>query len=190
MDRIDPEHHDGTSDATPGGEHHQRRPGELLFAAVLLAVSLGLMWSAFGIRNPFGPDGLSSPRAIPVGTTVVMVISAALIFWKTARLPRDRAESIARDILPPAVLICVLFLVAYGILLRPLGFLPTSALFLAATYKILARRSWLWTLGMTLGSLLAIWLIFRVVFSVLMPAGIFPEAEIIQIFRDLLSGGA
>lgn len=190
MDHIDPEHHDGTSDATPGGEVDMRRPGELAFAAVLLIASLFLLWSAFGIENPFGPDELSSPRSIPVAATFAMVVSVAIVLVKTLRLPLDKAETIARDILPPVVLIFAVFLIAYGLLLRPLGFLPTSALFLIAAIKILARRGWLWTLTVSLGSLIVIWLIFRIVFSVLMPAGIVPEAEFIQFFRDLGNGGA
>ena len=190
MEHIDPEHHDGTSDATPGGEIDKRRPGELIFAGFLLAASLFLLWSAYGIENPFGPNGLSSPRSIPLATTAAMVISAALILFKTARLPLDRAETIAKDILPPVVLIFAVFLVLYGVVLRPLGFLPTSALFLIAAIKILAKRSWIWTLTVSLGSLIVIWLIFRIVFSVLMPAGIVPEAEFIQFLRDLTSGGS
>lgn len=190
MDRIDPEHHDGTSDATPGGEADKRRPGELIFAGFLLVASLYLLWSAYGIENPFGPNGLSSPRSIPLATTATMVISAALVLFKTARLPLDRAETISKDILPPVVLVFAVFLVLYGIVLRPLGFLPTSALFLIASVKILAKRSWIWTLTVSLVSLMVIWLIFRIVFSVLMPAGIVPEAEVIQFFRDLTSGGS
>ncbi|WP_068111741.1 tripartite tricarboxylate transporter TctB family protein [Tropicimonas marinistellae] len=190
MQHIDPEHHDGTSDATPGGELDKRRPGELAFAAFLLLASLGLLWSAFGIENPFGPNGLSSPRSIPVATTLAMAVAAAIVFLTTVRLPLDNAESFAKDILPGVVLLFVVFLVAYGLLLRPLGFLPTSALFLVASIKILAKRGWLWTLGVSLGSLLVIWLIFRIVFTVLMPAGIVPEAEFIQFFRGLSSGGA
>jgi hypothetical protein len=41
-----------------------------------------------------------------------------------------------------------------------------------------------------LGSLILIWIVFRVVFTVLLPSGILPEAEFIQFFRSLLSGGA
>lgn len=190
MDRIDPDHHDGTSDATPGGEIDKRRPGEVVFAAGLLVASATLLWSAFGISNPFGPDGLSSPRAIPVAATIAMLASTLLILLKTARLPLDRAETIARDILPGVVLTFVAFLVAYGLLLRPLGFLPTSALFLVAAVKMLSKRGWGWTLTVSFGSLLVIWLIFRIVFSVLMPAGIVPEALLIQAVRDLLAGGA
>lgn len=52
------QHHDGTSDALPGGYPAQRRPGELAFAAFLLIVSLILLWNAYGIA---GFSKLSSP---------------------------------------------------------------------------------------------------------------------------------
>jgi hypothetical protein len=81
-----------------------------------------------------------------------------------------------------------LLLVAYALLLKPLGFLPTSALFLVASVKFLSRRSWAFTLAVSLGSLLAIYLVFRIVFTVLMPAGIVPAGDMIQFFRDLLPG--
>lgn len=188
MPQIDPDHHDGTSDATPGGTQGLRRPGELAFSGFLLIASLGLFWSATGIENPFGPNGLSAPRSVPMATTAVMVVAAAVILFRTARLPLDPVETLARDILPGLVIVFALFLVAYGAVLQTLGFLPTSALFLIAGIRILAKRGWIWTLGVALGSLLVIWLIFRIVFSVLMPAGIVPEAEILQIFRDLTAG--
>lgn len=187
MKRIDTEHHDGTSDATPGGEADKRRPGELAFAAVMLAASLGLLWNAYGIA---GFSALSSPGAIPMATTFAMAISAAIISFKTARLPLDRAETLARDILPVTVILFAALLVLYGILLKPFGFLPTSALFLVIAIKFLGKRSWHWTLGVALSSLVLIWLVFRIVFTVLMPAGIVPEAEFIQFFRGLMAGSA
>jgi putative tricarboxylic transport membrane protein len=55
---------------------------------------------------------------------------------------------------------------------------------------VLAKRGWVWTIAISLGSLAVIWLIFRIVFSVLMPAGIVPEGEFIQLFRDLIAGRA
>ncbi len=187
MPHIDPEHHDGTSDATPGGEDNQRRPGELAFAAVMLIASLFLMWNAYGIS---GFTALSGAGAIPMATSFVMALTAGIVILKTARLPLDPNETLARDILPGVVLIFAAFLIAYGFLLRPLGFLPTSALFLIATIKILSGRSLAWTILVSLASLIVIWLIFRIVFTVLMPAGIVPEGEIIQIFRNLIGGGA
>lgn len=190
MQHLDPDHHDGTSDATPGGEPDKRRPGELVFALALSAASLFLLWDAWGIEKTFGPNGLSSPRAIPLAATAAMLISALLVTLKTARLPLDRAETVMKDILPVMVIVFAALLICYGLLLRPLGFLPTSALFLIVAIKLLARRGWLWTVGISLGSLVVIWLIFRIVFSVLMPSGVVPEAEFIQFFRNLTAGGA
>ena len=189
MQTLDPDHHDGTSDATPGGEPDKRRPGEMLFALALSAGSLFLLRDAWGIENSFGPNGLSSPRAIPLAATFAMLVSAALIAVKTARLPLDRAETVMRDILPVMVMLFAALLIAYGLLLRPLGFLPTSGLFLIVAIKVLARRGWFWTIGISLGSLIGIWLIFRIVFPVLMPSGVVPEAEFIQLFRNLTAGG-
>ena len=182
MTTPETEHHDGTSDATPGGYEAERRPGELGFAIFLCAASVFLLWNAYGIS---GFDALSAPGTVPMATTFVMVVSAIIVVLRTARLPMVSGETFRRDILPGVVLIFALFLVAYAVLLRPLGFLPTSALFLIAAIKLLSRRSWAFTLTVSLGSLIAIWLIFRIVFTVLMPAGIVPEAEFIQIFRNL-----
>ncbi|MBN8190139.1 tripartite tricarboxylate transporter TctB family protein [Salipiger thiooxidans] len=186
MSRIETEHHDGTSDATPGGYEGQRRPGELIFGALMVIGSLVLLWNAYGIS---GFEALSAPGTVPMATTAVMVVTSAIILLRDLRLPRVAGESVAKDILPGVVLIIALMLVAYGFLLQPLGFLPTSALFLIAALKLLARRGWLWTVSISIGSLLLVWIIFRIVFSVLMPAGIVPEAELIQAFRNLFSGG-
>ncbi|NIZ10909.1 tripartite tricarboxylate transporter TctB family protein [Pseudooceanicola sp. HF7] len=185
--RIEPDHHDGTSDAAPGGYEEERRPGELVFGVLLLLASLGLLWSAYGIS---GFQALSGPGTVPMAVTLAMVISAALIVLRTARLPKVSGETVLKDILPVTVMIVAALLVCYGVLLRPLGFLPTSALFLIVSIKMLSGRGWGWTLFIALGSLLLVWLIFRIVFTVLMPVGVVPEAELIQVFRNLFAGGA
>ncbi|MBS0126724.1 tripartite tricarboxylate transporter TctB family protein [Thetidibacter halocola] len=187
MQKIDPDHHDGTSDATPGGEADKRRPGELAFALFLLGASAILLWNAYGIA---GFEALSSPGAIPMATTAVMVVTAAMVALKTLRMPLDSTETLRRDILPLTVIVFAVLLVAYGLFLRTLGFLPVSAIFLIVAVKYLGRRSWGWTLGVSLAALAITWLIFRIVFSVLMPAGIVPEAEMVQALRSLFQGGA
>ncbi|WP_102224597.1 tripartite tricarboxylate transporter TctB family protein [Acidimangrovimonas sediminis] len=184
---LETDHHDGTSDATPGGYEDQKRPGETAFAVIMLLASLGLLWNAYGIA---GFTSLSSPGAIPMATTFVMVVAAAIVLVHTIRLPKATGETFVKDILPGTVLLFVVFLVCYGVLLEPLGFILTSALFLVAAIKVLWRRSWAVTLGVAAFSLLLIWLVFRIVFTVLMPEGVVPEAEIIQTFRNLFTGGA
>lgn len=164
-----------------------RRPGEAVFAILMLAFSLFLLYSAYGIS---GFEALSAPGTVPMATTLIMVIAAAMIAWRTSKLPQVTGETFMQQILPPVLIIMVLLLVAYGILLRPLGFLPTSALFLIVSVKLLWRQGWGRTLAVALGALLIIYIIFRIIFTVLMPAGIFPEAEMLQFFRNLFGGGA
>lgn len=185
--RGDADHHDGTSDATPGGYVAKRRPGELAFALFLTIGSLCLLWNAYGIS---GFEALSAPGSVPMATALVMVISAGLVVWRTWHLPLVASETVMRDILPVLVILFVGFLIGFGLLLKPLGFVPTAALFLTLSIKVLARKSWAYTLGVALGSLVVIWLVFRVAFTVLLPAGIVPEAEFIQFFRSLLAGSA
>lgn len=180
-------HRDGTSDAAPQGSATPRRPGEALFALFLVLSSLTLLWNAYGIA---GFSRLSSAGAIPLAATGVMLVTSAIILVRTLRLPKVTRETVARDILPPTVIMLALMLVAYGVLLRPLGFLPTSALFLIGAIKFLSGRSWGFTLTVSLCSLIVIWVVFRVVFTVLMPAGIVPEAEFMQFLRSTFSGGA
>lgn len=184
--RGDSDHHDGTSDATPGGYLEKRRPGELGFALFLTVASLFLLYSAYGIS---GFEALSAPGSVPMATTFVMAISAAIVAAKTLRLPLLTTETLSQDILPKLVIVFIGFLVVFGMMLEPFGFLPASALFLIVAIKVLARKGWGYTLLVALGSLLIIWLVFRIVFSVLLPAGIVPEAEFIQMFRDQFSGG-
>ncbi|MCI4665104.1 MAG: tripartite tricarboxylate transporter TctB family protein [Neomegalonema sp.] len=183
---IENEQHSGSSDATPGGYENKRRPGEIVFTLVLLAASIGLLWNAYGIS---GFEKLSAPGTVPMAATGVMVLSVLIILARTVQLKRVMSERLGKHILPWVVVIFVLMLGGIASLLEPLGFVPTAALFLIAGVKILARRGWGFTFAVSLGSLLLIWLIFRVVFTVLMPEGVFPEAEIVQFFRDLTKSG-
>jgi hypothetical protein len=184
--RGDQDHHDGTSDATPGGYPAERRPGELGFALFLSLASAILLYNAHAIS---GFDALSAPGSVPMATTAAMLITALIVTWRTARLPKVTTETLSRDILPVTVLIFAGFLVAFGLLLKPLGFLPTAALFLIAAIKILSPWGWPRTVVTALGALALIWIVFRVIFTVLLPSGVVPEAEVIQFFRALLSGG-
>lgn len=167
-------------------DQQPRRPGEAVFAIFVAGASLFLLYSAYGIS---GFQALSAPGAIPMATTLAMVITSGIALYRTLQRPTDPAASFVRDILPLNVVIVMGFLFVYAFLLKPLGFLPTSALFLIASIKILSRRSWVFSIGIGLFSLLVIYLIFRIVFTVLMPAGIVPEGEVLAWFRSFFAGG-
>ena len=164
-----------------------RRPGEALFAGFFLLLGLVMLWSAYGIS---GLGQLSAPGTVPMATTLVMALTAGVVLVSTLRRAPDRHESLRRDILPGLILLMVGLLALYAALLVPLGFLPTSLLFLIAAIKLLSGRGWGFAILVALLSLVVIYLIFRIVFTVLMPPGIVPEGQILQWVRDLLSGGA
>lgn len=159
-----------------------RRPGELVFNLFMVLGSLYLLWSAYGIS---GFEALSAPGAVPMVTTAVMLICTGLIFLETLRKSKITAEKIEREILPLPVIVTILAITAYAIALRPLGFLPTSFLFLTGLIRYLAKYSLTRSALLSLLMVAVIYLLFRIVFTVLMPAGIVPEAEIIAWVKSL-----
>jgi len=166
-------------------EDRTRKPGEALFALLLSLLSLAAVWQAYGIA---GFEALSSPGAFPMAVTAIMVISSLVIAVDTIRSPRDGTSDLFRDILPPAAAVMALFILLYAVALRPLGFLPTSLIFLFVSILLLSRRGVLFSAIVSVGSLLAIYVIFRLVFSVLMPEGVVPEREILAAIGNLFGG--
>lgn len=164
----------------------KRKPGELAFAAFLALASLFLLYDAYGIS---GFEALSGSGAIPMAATFVMVITAGIVLVRTIRAEPEGEGSFVADIVPARIVVIGLLLIAYAFALKPVGFLPTSAVFLILTIKYLSRRSWRFAIGVSLFSLFVIYLIFRIVFTVLMPAGIVPEGEMLAWFGNLFSGG-
>jgi hypothetical protein len=167
--------------------HHPvtRKPGELAFAAFLTLASLFLLYDAYGIS---GFQALSAPGAIPMAATLAMAISAGIVLIRTARSTPENSSHFGRDILPARILVIGLLLIVYAFALQPVGFLPTSAVFLVLAVKYLSTRSWGFAIGVSLFSLLLIYLIFRIVFTVLMPTGIVPEGEMLAWLRNLTGG--
>ncbi|TRW96918.1 tripartite tricarboxylate transporter TctB family protein [Paracoccus sp. M683] len=176
-------------DVTDLHEHPRdtRRPGEAGFTILLLLASLFLLYSAYDIS---GFEALSAPGTLPMVTTLIMCLTGGLIALRTWKLPQIAGQTFSREILPPVLIVMALLLLGYALALKPLGFLPTSFLFLTLSIKLLWRQGWGRTLAISLLTLAIIYLVFRVIFSVLMPAGIFPEAEMLQFFRNMLGGGA
>jgi len=161
-----------------------RRPGELVFNLAMVLGSLFLLWSAYGIS---GFEALSAPGAVPMVTTATMVVCAALILRDTWRKSAITGEKLERDILPLPVIMTVAAITGYALLLKPLGFLPTSYLFLTGMIAYLGRYSLLRSALLAVLIVAVIYLIFRIVFTVLMPPGVVPEGEIIAWVKSLFA---
>ncbi|MGR3739117.1 MAG: tripartite tricarboxylate transporter TctB family protein [Limimaricola soesokkakensis] len=163
----------------------KRMPGETAFAVVLVALSGFLLWQAYLIA---GFEALSSPGAFPMAAAFAMLVSSLAILVKTLQLRERAALRFFSDVTPPVILAMFAMMLGYALLLKPLGFLPTSLLFLTVSIFALRRRGLLWSFGISLASLALVYVIFRLVFTVLMPSGIVPEGEILAWLGNLFSG--
>ena len=156
-----------------------------MFTCLIIVASLFLLYTAYGIA---GFDALSSAGAIPMVTTATMVICGLIILRQNIARRPSTEETIARDILPLPVIVTILAITAYAILLKPLGFLPTSFLFLFGLIRFFSGRSMRFSFLAALVSVAAIYIIFRLIFSVLMPQGVVPESEILAWISGLFAG--
>lgn len=161
---------------------HEKRRGEDLFAWVAFAVGLLLFWQSYRIA---GFTALSSPGAFPMAASAAMAGSALIVVVGNLR---RRARVSDRPILPRTVALFTLLVVGYAVALVPLGFVPASLLFLLLGMQLLHRRSWAYSAVVAVGSLVLVYVVFRLVFQVVLPEGILPEREILSSIGRALGG--
>lgn len=171
------------------------RPGENVFAVILLIVALLMCWQAYRIS---GFTALSSPGAFPMAAAGAMVIGLLVVIIKglIRRSSAATAGSLSdadttgtetQAIAPAVVVIFAGCVLGFAALLDALGFLPASLLFLLVAMKFLHRGSLLFTFVVSLGSLILIYVVFRLVFSVVLPEGIVPESAIMAWVESLFA---
>lgn len=168
-------------------DKNSRLPGEGLFAILLALLSLGAVWKAYGIS---GFEALSAPGTFPMAVAVVMLFASIAFTLRTLRLPKSTTITSFAAILPWRVIFMIAMIAAYALAVKPLGFLPTSFLFLLVSMQVLEGGNFLRHVGISLLCLVIVYAVFRLIFSVLMPEGIVPEREIIAWVRGLFAGGA
>ena len=167
-------------------ELHEKRleqPGEDIFGLILLVLSVGLFWQAYQIA---GFSALSSPGAFPMAASAVMIVAAVVVVLGNRHHVRDESGT---PILPKVVVVFVGLMIGYAVLLSPLGFLPSSFLFLLFGMRLLYRRGWLAAFGLSLASLIVVYFIFRLVFQVVLPEGIVPERDIMAAIANMFGSG-
>jgi putative tricarboxylic transport membrane protein len=164
----------------------RRRPGEVVFAFILLLASLGLFWQAYRIS---GFTSKSSPGAFPLAVTTVMVVAALITLAKTLMMPAGNSSfaAVRTAILPNVVLGFGALVLGYGLVLESLGFILSSFAFLFGGILLLYRRGLRPALGWALVSIVAVYVIFRLMFKVILPEGIVPERRLLAEIGALLS---
>lgn len=161
-------------------------PGEDLFGLIVLVVSIALFWQSYKIS---GFEALSSPGAFPMAASAVMIFGSILIVIDNIRRNKAGAE-VDRSVrvISKMVVLFLALIVAYALLLEPLGFLIASLLFLVAGMTLLYNGGFKKSLVIAVLVLALIYIVFRLVFQVVLPTGIIPEAQIMAAISDLFGG--
>lgn len=151
-----------------------RRPGELGFTGILLALALLVLYFAYGIAGFAGP---SSAGVFPMLAGLAMVGSAIVILLDAVRMRPEagRDAGPVRDffarIAPAEIAVYALLVVGFMLALEPLGFVVAAFLFLLISFLYLRRGGIVLALLISVGALAAILVVFRYVFRVVLPEG-------------------
>jgi hypothetical protein len=150
-----------------------RRPGETVFALLLLLGSLFLLHQAYGIAGLTSP---SSAGFFPILASSVMLLAMVAVLVRLIRMPTGDNDpqpggvrQFVAEVLPPTILIFIALATAYVAAMERAGFLISSFVFLVAAIWMLHRKNPLLVLGVSAGTLALIYVVFRYVFIVLLP---------------------
>lgn len=94
-----------------------------LFGVLMLALAVAYGWGATQIPVPFGGSEAVGPSTFPLILSVVLGLCSVYII---VRPDPDKAWPVGRSLLE--LLLAVVALVAYTLLLEPLGFIAATAL--------------------------------------------------------------
>ncbi|MDH2433562.1 tripartite tricarboxylate transporter TctB family protein [Pokkaliibacter sp. MBI-7] len=151
------------------------RAGEVIFTLLLLAVSAFLLFEAYGIA---ALSSWSSPGAMPLFSTGIMVVTGIYLVFNGAQRGEGREASVSlahhlgaavAHLFRPVVLSYCVLLVLYLLALSYIGFFYSSALFLFVSFMVLWQQGVVKAAGITAISLGAVYVIFQYLFSVVLP---------------------
>ncbi len=153
---------------------HPRLAGELTFMALLVLVSVFLLWTSYEISSF---DSLAAPGSFPMVCAFTMLVTGLINAVKTARarLNLENGETwlqqFGRKVTPVQLIAFTVLIFLYMLGMEYIGFLIASYLFLTASMYLLGSRRVVLNLFISAAVLAAIFIVFRTAFSVVLPAG-------------------
>jgi putative tricarboxylic transport membrane protein len=157
---------------------------EIAFAVALILFSVGFIWQATLVREPF-TTMVVGPRTFPLMVGVAMLAVSAVLLWRRVRdksvaaggqeddaavVPLDDDEVTIGDW--PAVWWVLGAILAMFVFLVPLGFIPTVTLFLAGLSTLFSPRHWLRNVIVAVVFSCFFFFIFAWVLGIPLPKGI------------------
>ncbi|MFT7686591.1 MAG: putative tricarboxylic transport membrane protein [Candidatus Azotimanducaceae bacterium] len=144
-----------------------RKPGELIFAYLLFAASIGISYFAFTIS---GLPSMSSPGIIPMLAAIFLTVSSLITLIRTQNMPAtSEGASFSALITPKLFLFFTSITFVYILIIDQFGFIASSILFLFFSMLALHRKGPLLAMLLSVNVLAIIYVVFRVVFKVILP---------------------
>ena len=145
------------------------RPGERAFALILLLLSGFVFSEAYSIS---GFKGLTTGGVMPMLASAMMVVSSLTILVGTlSRSTSAEAQTIIDYLFPLRAVLFASLVVLYATTIPYAGFMLASGAFLFVAIWGLWRKGPLWSLAISIVSMVVIYLLFRMVFQVVLPMG-------------------
>ena len=143
----------------------RRRLSTRLQAAGIVALAGFVFFRASRMTN-FGHDP-GSPGVFPALVALVLLLCAMLI-WRESTTGETAAAADGGAVRSTA-LIAALMAILYGVVLRKLGFVGASLLYLAITFLWLRALSWWKSVLVAAVAVAVTFVVFRQVFLVILP---------------------
>jgi len=147
-----------------------QRPGERILLWFLFGFSIFVLVQALRIPHL---ENLSSSGAFPIFIGLILIGSSLRVLWKNRE--RYAALKLGEEfrqtgtfVFPKIVTIYTAVLILYILLLYPLHFWVSSALFLMTSFIVLKGTSIWRSLMIVAGTLIAVYLVFQYVFKVIL----------------------
>jgi len=147
------------------------RPGERLFALLLIIFAGFAFWESQQIS---GFDGLATGGVMPMLASGVMMLTALVILADTVRRPRSPEggfRGLVAYLFPLRVVLFALVVAIYAAIIPWLGFIGASGALVFVAIWGLWNRGVIAALAISLMSVGAIYVLFRLVFQVVLPTG-------------------
>lgn len=151
------------------------RVWESIVALLFLVFGAGVMWDSWRIGARWGDDG---PQAgyFPFYIGVFIVVSAAVIGYTALKMSREEggAPFVRWGQLKMVLTVMIPTVFYVALIDNPwfaLGIYVPSALFIAAFMRYLGKYGWLRTAAVSIGVMVAFFLMFEIWFQVPLPKG-------------------
>ncbi|MDI6771150.1 MAG: tripartite tricarboxylate transporter TctB family protein [bacterium] len=144
----------------------RRRLSARLQSAGIVALAGFVFYRASRMSN-FGTDP-GSPGVFPALIALVL-LSCALLIWRESAAAGEAAPASDGGTVRSTALIAALMAILYGAVLRKLGFVGASLLYLTASFLWLRAATWWKSVLLAIAAVAVTFVVFRQVFLVILP---------------------